>query len=132
MARARGDDVIQIRPLIPRGRILAYLVWNYTLEYRMSEGGRGGGGGGNLLQRGATCSGVGCLGRRSTPEKIARGCSLLRSRLHGVQVTPGCTLLRDTPTNRPIFCDEVRELTSFKPRRKKSPYFSRGSRMATI
>ena len=96
MARARGDDVIQIRPLIPRGRILAYLVWNYTLEYRMSEGGEvgEGGGGGNLLQRGATCSGVGCPGRRSTPEKIARGCRLLRSRLHVVQVTNGLTVTR--------------------------------------
>ena len=66
------------------------MLWNYTLEYR-------GGGGGNLLQRVATCSGVGCPGRRSTPEKIARGCRLLRSRLHGVQVTLGCTLLRDRP-----------------------------------
>ena len=64
----------------------------------MSEGGRGGGG--NLLQRGAACSGVGCPGRRSTPEKIARGCRLLRSRLHGVQVTPGCTLLRDRSMER--------------------------------
>ena len=59
----------------------------------MSEVGRGGGG--QLTSEGATCSGIGCPGRRSTPEKIARGCRLLRSRLHGVQVTLGCTLLRE-------------------------------------